>query len=84
MDINSLLYDNTKEEILAAISQMKDSDLLYIYADHYNWDDGFEIPQAILKHNLCLKKHINKYAKSFISFIFKAIIFYLSITKSNC
>ena len=42
MDINSLLYDNTKEEILAAISQMKDSDLLYIYADHYNWDDGFE------------------------------------------
>lgn len=35
MDINSLLYDNTKEEILAAISQMKDSDLLYIYADHY-------------------------------------------------
>ena len=53
MDINSLLYDNTKEEILAAISQMKDSDLLYIYADHYNWDDGFEIPQAILKHNLC-------------------------------
>lgn len=35
MDINTLLYDNTKEEI------------------HYNWDDGFEIPQAILKHNLC-------------------------------
>ena len=53
MDINSLLYDSTKEEILAAISQMKDSDLLYIYAEHYNWDDGFEIPQAILKHNLC-------------------------------
>ena len=26
---------------------------LHIFATHYNWDDGFEIPKWIINHPLC-------------------------------
>lgn len=53
LKIKSLLYDNTKEEALKIISQIEDQEVLYMYAYHYNWDNGFEIPQMILDNNKC-------------------------------
>lgn len=53
LKIKSLLYDNTKEEALKIISQIEDQEVLYMYAYHYNWDNGFEIPQMILDNNRC-------------------------------
>ena len=51
--VQSLLYDCSKDEIKDIISKTKDSDILYMYAYNYNWDDGFEIPQLILDHSNC-------------------------------
>lgn len=51
--VNALLYDSTKKEILKKISKIKDNEILYIYAYNYNWDDGFEIPQEILSNKEC-------------------------------
>lgn len=51
--VQSLLYDDTTNEIQAVISKTEDPDILYMYAYNYNWDDGFEIPQLILDNNKC-------------------------------
>lgn len=49
--VQSLLYDDTEDEIQAVISKTENPDILYMYAYNYNWDDGFEIPQLILDNN---------------------------------
>lgn len=51
--VNMLLYDCTKKEILKKISKIQDNEILYVYAYNYNWDDGFEIPQKILSNKEC-------------------------------
>lgn len=51
--VKELLYDLPKEEILELISKIKDTEILYMYAYNYNWDNGFEIPQAILDNDKC-------------------------------
>lgn len=52
--VESMLYDYTNvSKVKAMIAQIEDSDILYVYAYNYNWDDGFEIPQAILDNGKC-------------------------------
>jgi len=51
--IKSLLYDYTNDEVQIAISQVDDPNVIYIYAYNYNWDNGFKIPEEILKNNEC-------------------------------
>ena len=45
-----ILERSLKVEIVASIDNV---DELYLLLDHYNWDDGFEIPTAIANHPLC-------------------------------
>ena len=52
-DVEELLYNATNDKVKRFISQNKDQDTLYVYAYNYNWDDGLDIPQAILDHEKC-------------------------------
>ena len=48
-----LLYESNKEHVLSAISKERNSYILHIFAYNYNWDDGFELPRALLENGFC-------------------------------
>lgn len=52
--LNKLLYEiEDHRDCLQHITEIKNSHLLHYYAMHYNWDDGLEIPVAILNNKFC-------------------------------
>lgn len=51
--IQQMLYRMTKEEVLEVLDNMETSEMLYVYAYNYNWDDGFEIPEKIINQKYC-------------------------------
>lgn len=52
--IEKMLYEiEDEEELFRALEQISDEETLLEYAQNYNWDDGFEIPEQILKHACC-------------------------------
>lgn len=46
--VKRLLYSTDNNEVINYLSQTDDSEILYVYAYNYNWDNGFDIPRAIL------------------------------------
>ena len=44
-------HDN--DEVKRTIFQTEDQEILYVYAYNYNWDNGFDIPQAVLDNEKC-------------------------------
>ena len=52
-NIKALLFDSSNDEVKTIISQTEDREILYVYTYNYNWDNGFEIPQAVLGNNKC-------------------------------
>src|SRR5689334_7803455 len=40
-------------EVLVALAAVRSPKVLHLVASAYNWDDGFEIPFAILRSPLC-------------------------------
>lgn len=53
LDVKALLYDADNDEVKRAIFQTEDQEILYVYAYNYNWDNGFDIPQAVLDNEKC-------------------------------
>ena len=51
--VQNLVYDSANDEVKTTISHTEDQEVLYVYAYNYNWDNGFEIPQAILDNDKC-------------------------------
>ena len=51
--IESLIYDSTREEVVEAIGNISDSSTLHVFMCSYNWDDGLEIPAAVLSNKNC-------------------------------
>lgn len=51
--IQDMLYNENTEEVLAYIDKINDPETLYIYAYNFNWDDGFEIPEKIIRKECC-------------------------------
>jgi len=51
--VKVLLYDTDDDEVKRTIFQTEDQELLYVYANNYNWDNGFDIPQAVLDNEKC-------------------------------
>lgn len=51
--LEQLLYRDEKEEILDKIKNIDNEMTLFIFAYNYNWDNGFEIPSAVLKNVHC-------------------------------
>jgi len=52
--LENLLYEEEDTDaLLRAIESIDDVDVLFVYAYHYNWDDGFNVPQQILQNPYC-------------------------------
>ncbi|GAB6088103.1 DUF4274 domain-containing protein [Alkaliphilus crotonatoxidans] len=51
--VRQMLYDKDKEEVLKELYDINDPEILYLYANNYNWDNGFEIPRKILLKSCC-------------------------------
>ncbi len=45
-------YDSISE-LTAKINTVSDSEVLHLILLNYNWDDGLEIPQAIMENTYC-------------------------------
>ena len=54
-EIEELLYSIDKENTLEKIKGIEDNIKLHILASNYNWNNGFEIPTAILNNKNCDK-----------------------------
>lgn len=52
-NVRALLYDAANDEVKRTIFQTVDQEILYVYAYNYNWDNGFDIPQAVLDNEKC-------------------------------
>jgi len=53
VNVKALLYDTDNGEVKRTIFQTEDQEILYVYAYNYNWDNGFDIPQAVLDNEKC-------------------------------
>ena len=51
--IRQMLYEKNSEQILNELYAIDDPEILYVFMYNYNWDNGFEIPKAILQKNNC-------------------------------
>ena len=57
--INWILHGGEEEELptiserAARIAALDSAEALQYLAEHYNWDDGFEVPTAIADHEKC-------------------------------
>lgn len=53
LTVKEMLYKKDSREILNFISQTNDTKILYIFAYNYNWENGFDIPAAIINNLAC-------------------------------
>jgi hypothetical protein len=51
--ISNHLYNDSVSQAVKYINTISDEETLFVYAYNYNWDNGFEVPQAILKNKAC-------------------------------
>lgn len=54
-EIRDILYfeKNSKEDVVDYIRKIKDYKKLHVLSYNYNWDNGFEIPEAIINNPFC-------------------------------
>lgn len=56
MDIESIsnhIYNDSIPQAIQYVRSITDEETLFVYAYNYNWDNGFEVPEAILKNATC-------------------------------
>ena len=51
--ISNHLYNDSIPQAVNFINSINDEETLFLYAYNYNWDNGFDIPSAILKNKTC-------------------------------
>lgn len=51
--LKELIYNKSKEEVLEELDKIEVAEILHIYMNNYNWDDGFEIPKKVLSKACC-------------------------------
>ena len=47
------LYNDTIPQAIKYVESIDNEASLLEYANNYNWDNGFEVPQAILQNRNC-------------------------------
>lgn len=56
MNINEIkkhLYNDSTESSIKYVNSIKDEETLFVYANNYNWDNGFETPTSIINSPVC-------------------------------
>ena len=51
--LEELLYNTNKEDTISRIKNIDNPILLHCFAANYNWNSGFDIPNAILETKDC-------------------------------
>ena len=51
--LSDILYFESKAEAVKLIQSINSEDELFVLLDNYNWDNGFEVPEAIINHPNC-------------------------------
>ena len=51
--LSDILYSENKSEAVKQVKSIKTEEELFVLLDNYNWDNGFEVPEAIITHTNC-------------------------------
>ncbi|KWU65213.1 DUF4274 domain-containing protein [Bacillus sp. SIMBA_074] len=51
--LEELLYNTNKEDTISRIKNIDNPIILHYFAANYNWNSGFDIPNAILENKDC-------------------------------
>lgn len=52
-EISDILYSENNAKAVACLKQLQTEDELFVLLDNFNWDNGFEVPKAVLNHSKC-------------------------------
>ena len=51
--IADILYAESNDKAVASLEQLQTEDELFVLLDNFNWNNGFEVPKAVLTHSKC-------------------------------
>ena len=51
--LSYILYSESNAEAVELVKSINSEDELFVLLDNYNWDNGFEVPEAIISHRNC-------------------------------
>lgn len=51
--LSNILYSESNAEAMKLVKSIDSEDELFVLLDNYNWDNGFEVPEAIINHPNC-------------------------------
>ena len=51
--IADILYAESNAKAVASLEQLQTEDELFVLLDNFNWNNGFEVPKAVLNHSKC-------------------------------
>lgn len=51
--LSDILYSESNAEAMKLVKSIKTEEELFVLLDNYNWDNGFEVPEAIINHPNC-------------------------------
>lgn len=51
--LSDILHSENKSEVVKLVQSINAEDELFVLLDNYNWDNGFEVPEAIITHTNC-------------------------------
>ena len=52
-EISDILYTESNAKTVSYIKSLQTEDELFVLLDNFNWDNGFEVPQAVINHSKC-------------------------------
>ena len=52
-EISDILYAESNAKAVSYINSLQNEDELFVLLDNFNWDNGFEVPQAVIEHYKC-------------------------------
>ena len=51
--LSDALHSENKSEVVKLVHSINAEEELFVLLDNYNWDNGFEVPEAIMTHTNC-------------------------------
>lgn len=51
--LSDILYSESNAEAVKQVKSIKTEDELFVLLGNYNWNNGFEVPEAIINHPHC-------------------------------
>ena len=51
--IADILYADSNAKAVTFLKQLQTEEELFVLLDNFNWDNGFEVPKAVLSHSKC-------------------------------